>query len=184
MAGEEMEALAARYAGRAVRSAFIYTREAHPGENFDFHSSMDDKRANARAFKEHSDIKRQILLDSLDGGAHRAYGTAPNMTWIIGRGGFVFYKAAWTAVKDVEEALINAVDFQENRIKNEWVPFYSERAAWSYRAPDKFKEGLEMAGPKAVGDYAALAAKRNAAQKADPEAMRIVPGNFYKPGED
>jgi hypothetical protein len=32
MAADAMEELAGRYAERAVRSGFIYTREAHPGE--------------------------------------------------------------------------------------------------------------------------------------------------------
>ena len=41
-----MEDLHARYADRAVRSVFIYTHEAHPGENYRHHTSMDDKRAN------------------------------------------------------------------------------------------------------------------------------------------
>ena len=67
MASEAMEDLAQRYADQAVRSVFLYTREAHPGENYRHHTSMDDKRAVARAFKEHSNIKREILLDDLIG---------------------------------------------------------------------------------------------------------------------
>ncbi len=176
-----MEDLADRYADQAVRSVFIYTREAHPGENFRHHTSMDGKRANARAFKERFGVRRQILLDGLDGGAHQAFGSAPNMTWIIGRGGFVFYKAAWTALGDVEEALEGAIDFQTNRIKNQWVPFYTERASWSPRDRKKFMAGLEQAGPQAVADFKGLSEKRAAAEKADPEAIPVIPGSYYKP---
>jgi hypothetical protein len=184
MAAEEMEDLASRYADRAVRSAFIYTREAHPGENYRHHTSMDDKRANARAFQEHSGIKRQILLDDLDGTAHHTYGQVPNMTWIIGRGGFILYKAAWTGARDVESGLLQALDFQENRVQNKWLPFYSERAAFSYRDMSKFKEGLERAGPQAVSDFAGPSAQQRTAAETDPEAIPSVPGNFFKPGTD
>ena len=87
MAAEAMDAFTDRLADRAVRSVFIYTREAHPGENYRHHTSMDDKRRNARAFQSHSKVKRQILLDTLSGDAHQGYGILPNMTWIMGRGG-------------------------------------------------------------------------------------------------
>src|SRR5260370_39434403 len=90
-----MEALADRYASRAVSSVFIYTREAHPGENYRYHTSMEDKRRNANAFREHSKIRRRILLDDLAGTAHHAYGLLPNMTWIIGRGGRFSLNLLW-----------------------------------------------------------------------------------------
>ena len=101
MAAAAMEDLAQRYADRAVRSVFVYTREAHPGENYRHHTSMADKRARARAFKEHSKARRPILLDDLEGTCHRAYGLLPNMTWIMGRGGLVLYKGSWTGVEDI-----------------------------------------------------------------------------------
>ncbi len=181
MAAEGMEDLADRFADRAVRSIFIYTREAHPGENYRHHATMDDKRANANAFKAHSGIRREILLDGLDGAAHRAYGELPNMTWIMGRGGFIHYKSSWTGVADVEKALVQVLDFQENRIKQKWVPFYSERSAWSTRSPELFQQGLERAGPQAVADFEVIAKARRASAAAKPDAMPVIPGNFYKP---
>lgn len=176
-----MDDLADRYADRAVRSVFVYTREAHPGENYRHHQSMDDKRANARAFIGHSNVRRQILLDELEGAAHHAYGLLPNMTWIVGRGGFIHYKSSWTNAADVEDALVNVLDFQENRVKHQWVPFYSERSAWSTRDQAKFKEGLERAGPQAVEDYDRML-KANAAKRTapSPDVAPRVPGNFYK----
>jgi len=133
MAAESMERLADHCTSRAVRSVFIYTREAHPGENYRHHRSMDDKRRNARAFVEHSRLRRQVLLDDLQGSAHRAYGLLPNMSWIVGRGGLIHYKSAWTGSDDVADALEAALDFQADRAKNQWVAFYSERIAWSTR---------------------------------------------------
>src|SRR3972149_11186116 len=113
-----MDRLTDQLADRAVRSVFIYTREAHPGENYRHHRSMEDKRSNARAFLEHSKVRRQILLDDLEGTAHRAYGLLPNMTWIVGRRGVVHYKSAWTSAADVADALEGGLDFSANRAKN------------------------------------------------------------------
>ena len=174
-----------RFTDRAVRSVFIYTHEAHPGENYRHHTSMDDKRANARAFVEHSGIKREMFLDDLKGTAHRTYGSLPNMTWIVGRGGFIHYKSTWTSTADVEDALVNVLDFQENRIKHQWVPFYSERSAWSTRPSDKFRQGLERAGPQAVSDYDAMI-ERNKGKRAAPseDLPPRLPGNFYKTEEE
>lgn len=185
MAAESMDELADRYATRAVRSAFIYTREAHPGENYRHHRSMDDKRANARAFAAHSHVRRQILLDGLDGAAHRAYGLLPNMTWIVGRGGFIHYKSAWTSASDVADALEAVLDFQANRVARKWVPFYSERIAWSTRDQEKFKEGLVRAGPQAVADYDRMLKAAGASRAAPSEDIGPrVPGNFYKSEEE
>ena len=52
---------------------------------------------------------------------HRCDGLLPNMTWIIGLGGFIHYKSSWTSPSDVESTLEAILDFQTNRAKNEWV---------------------------------------------------------------
>ena len=153
MAAEAMDAFTDRLADRTVRSVFIYTREAHPGEHYRHHSSMDDKRSNARAFQKHSNVSRQILLDDVEGTAHQGYGILPNMTWIIGRGGVILYKGAWTGVEDVEDAYNSLMDGQARRIDDQLVPFYSERFSWRTRDDAKFISGLERAGPQAVSDF-------------------------------
>ena len=148
-----MDDLADAYADRGVSSAFIYTREAHPGENYRHHSSMDDKRANAEAFVEHSKVRRPILLDTLDGAAHLAYGLLPNMTWILGRGGVVHYKGAWTAASVIASALEATLTGLELRSGGGVVPMYEERLSWRESDPDAFRAGLERAGPQAVSDF-------------------------------
>lgn len=148
-----MEDMAVRYADRSVRSVFLYTREAHPGENYRHHGSMDDKRHHARALKAEFDFRRRILLDDLAGTAHRAYGMLPNMTWIIGRGGVIHYKAAWTDPADVEAALNATLDGLGRRTKDKLLPFYAERWAWRTRDDEKFRARLVNAGPQAVADF-------------------------------
>jgi hypothetical protein len=148
-----MEDMASRYADRAVRSVFVYTREAHPGENYRHHATLDDKRHHAQAFREHNSIARDILLDDVGGTAHRAYGMLPNMTWIIGRGGVIYYKAAWTDVTDLEAALAATLDALARRGDEPIAPFYAERLSWRVRDTEAFRRQLEIAGPQAVSDF-------------------------------
>ncbi len=98
-------------------------------------------------------IKRRILLDDVEGAAHQAYGTLPNMTWIFGRGGLVLYKAAWTDPIDIEQSLNHCIDGLERRVKGDKMPFYSERLSWRVRDDDTFRELLERCGPQAVTDF-------------------------------
>ena len=148
-----MDAIADRHADRAVSSVFIYTREAHPGEIYRHHATMDDKRHHARALRDVVGIKRRILLDDVEGAAHRAYGTLPNMTWIFGRGGLILYKAAWTNAQDLEESLKHSLDGLERRVKGDKLPFYSERLSWRVRDDNTFRAMLERCGPQAVSDF-------------------------------
>ena len=148
-----MDDLADRYAPRGVTSVFLYTREAHPGENYGFHRNMEDKRRNARAFIDHSQVRRPVLLDDLEGPAHHAYGLLPNMTWIIGRGGVILYKADWTDARDVQHALDWTLDHLARRAKDNLRPLYSERIGWRGTDHDAFRAGLERAGPQAVRDF-------------------------------
>lgn len=148
-----MDKMAEKYADRAVSSVFVYTREAHPAENYGHHSCMGDKRSNARAFAEQFEVKRPILLDSLEGRAHLAYGILPNMTWIIGRGGLIHYKAAWTDTAHIETSLLKILENQERRRKEELSPFYCEMLEWRDRDAEGFDRGLERAGPQALEDF-------------------------------
>ena len=148
-----MDDIAARYADRAVRSVFLYTREAHPGELYRHHTTMDDKRDRAQALRDVVGIKRHILLDDMVGTAHHGYGMLPNMTWIFGRGGVILYKAAWTDPVDVESAIKAALDGLSRRVRGDQLPFYSERLAWRVRDDETFRKLLERCGPQAVSDF-------------------------------
>ena len=82
-----MNDIAERYAADDVGSIFLYTHEAHPGENYPHHTSLAQKYDHARALRDELGVSRPILVDSLDGACHRAYGSMPNMTWIFSRAG-------------------------------------------------------------------------------------------------
>lgn len=148
-----MDKMAEEFADRAVNSVFIYTREAHPAENTRHHRSMDEKRSNARAFRKALNVRRPILLDSLEGDAHRAFGMLPNMTWIIGRGGVIHYKAAWTDASHIAQAISKILKNQEDRIEKGLTPFYCETLSWRVRDGEGFDRGLERNGPQATEDF-------------------------------
>ena len=148
-----METLTSKYADRAVRSVFVYTREAHPGEIMRHHGSMDDKRHHAGALRDQFGVTRQILLDDFDGTAHKAWGMLPNMAYIIMRGGLIVYRAAWTDATDIENALEVALDAGARRVAEKLSPFYSERLGFRPNDMEKFRTGLEKNGPQAVSDF-------------------------------
>jgi len=97
---------------RALRDEFpdvefivVYVREAHPGERLGQHKTFEDKcraaRRLPRKYKEH----RRILIDSLDGAMHRAYGAMPNVVYVINPEGIVHYRCDWTHVEGLHRAL-------------------------------------------------------------------------------
>jgi hypothetical protein len=152
-----MDALAADFAARGFDSLFVYTREAHPGELMPHHTSFEQKLAHARRFRDEQSVRRRILVDSLDGVCHRAYGALPNTTWVILRGGTIAYKAAWTDATDVRLAMENVARIADlRRLGGRLAPFWTERLGFRVVDQAAFNAGLERNGPKAVAEFAAF----------------------------
>lgn len=143
-----------RYAADGVGSVFLYTHEAHPGENYPHHTSMAQKFDHAWALRDVLGVTRPILVDSLDGACHRAYGSMPNMTWIFSRAGLPLYKSDWTDANSVENALIYLLDLvKRRRNKERLAPFRVERLDYRDSDREAFYEGLARSGPKAVQEF-------------------------------
>lgn len=90
---KKMADLVQAHANVAFR--ILYVREAHPGGTLGKHHSEADKRANATALVEQDGEGRDIIVDTLDGSAHRAYGGFPNSVFIINSNGCVLYFSDW-----------------------------------------------------------------------------------------
>ncbi|CAA9560873.1 MAG: hypothetical protein AVDCRST_MAG59-2575 [uncultured Thermomicrobiales bacterium] len=134
---------------------FLYTREAHPGEHFPAHRTFAQKLAHARAFRERFAVERPILVDDLAGTGHQLYGLLPNMTYLIGRGGRVLFRADWTDGATVEAALAYLRGARDRRRDGlRLKPFYAEFAGYRWSDQAAFDAGLELAGPQAVADFA------------------------------
>ena len=149
-----MNALAKKYVDRNVGSIFLYTHEAHPGENYPHLTSMEQKLRHAEDLRDKLGVTRPILVDALDGACHRAYGSMPNMTWIFNRAGRPIYKSDWSDASSLANALDYFLEVQaRKKNKERLAPFHVERL--DYRDLDRaaFFEGLERSGPKAVQEF-------------------------------
>ena len=149
-----MNALAEKLADQKVGSIFIYTHEAHPGEIYPHVISMEQKFKHARDLRDRLGVSRQILVDSLDGACHRAFGSMPNMTWIFNKSGTPLYKSDWTDTTSVELALEYLLQVGERRRNRERLtPFRVERIDFRVQDQDAFYKGLERNGPKVVQEF-------------------------------
>jgi hypothetical protein len=145
--------MADRYAVHGVSFAFLYTREAHPGENYPRHTSLEQKLATAQDMVKRFHIKRPVLVDDLDGPVHHAYGLLPNMTYIVSGGGTVMYRAAWTDERTIEIALQQFV-FERGRRGRPLMPYYVEWAPSRVVDRSPFMEGLmSIPGPRAAREF-------------------------------
>ena len=149
-----MDAIADRFSGHGVGSIFLYTHEAHPGEYYPHLTSMDQKYAHARDLRDKLGVSRPILIDSLDGACHRAYGSMPNMSWIFTRGGLPIYRSDWTDENRVENALKYFLDLVNRRRSGERVVGFNVQRL-DFRTQDQagFMGGLERNGPKAAREF-------------------------------
>jgi hypothetical protein len=163
--------MARDYADKGFGFVFLYTREAHPGENFPAHKTMEQKLSHAQAFKEQFQIARSILVDDLVGTGHKLYGMLPNMTYIVGRGGKVLFRADWTDPPTIETAIRYIQNARARRREGlHMAPFYAEIVGYRWNSPAKVMEGLNRAGPKAIEDFE-RAMERT--KKAGPRPGRI-----------
>jgi hypothetical protein len=154
MAAPSLDEIANHFAGRGVGSVFIYTHEAHPGEHYPHLTSMEQKFRHARELHEVLGVSRPILLDSLDGACHRAYGSMPNMSWIFTGAGVPIYKSDWTDARSIANAIEYFLDVSDRRrAKERLAPFRVERLDFRNHDPEAFFEGLERNGPKAVREF-------------------------------
>jgi hypothetical protein len=146
--------MARAFAPKGIKFLFLYTREAHPGENYPAHRTFEQKLAHARAFKAEFKTDRPILVDDLVGTAHKLYGSLPNMTYLVSRGGRVLFRADWTDPPTIEFAINYVLNSRARRREGlRLAPFYAEFVGYRWNDPAKFQEGLVRAGQQAVDDF-------------------------------
>jgi len=154
MASEAMNAAADRFASQGIGSIFLYTHEAHPAEHYPAHRSMTDKFRAARALRDVYGVTRPILVDTLAGDCHQAYGGYPNMTWIFSRTGTIVYRSNWTYTPSVIDMLDYLLNLEDRRKNHERVaPFFVERLEYRTIDREAFFAGLRRNGQQAVDDY-------------------------------
>lgn len=115
-----MEALATKF--DHVDSAVLYVREAHPGALVPTHATYEDKAECAARLKEADGETRTVLIDTLDGDAHRAYGGMPNAVYIIDKHGLVRFRSPWNNPTATRKALTALTSGREATVKSYFKP--------------------------------------------------------------
>ena len=119
-----------------------------------WHDSFQRKLAGAQLLRDEAGIRRDILVDDLAGTVHFAYGLMPNMTWVIGRGGRIAYKADWTSAANVEAFLERFLAARGEHPPGT-MPVMYESQQIEFRFPDRkrFMQRLLRNGPRAVAEF-------------------------------
>jgi hypothetical protein len=155
--------MAKEFAPDGIQFIFLYTREAHPGDNKLHHSSMEQKLQYARDFTEMWNVERPMYVDDLDGPVHRAYGTLPNMTWIINSAGHIVYKADWTDKRTVRAAVEQLVAERDLQLARTRITPYNVYWQPNRENPTaEFVGGLyDVSGERAVTEFIAAQRETN-----------------------
>lgn len=145
-----------KYRPRGFEFFIIYTREAHPGENYPHHGSFADKLGCARRLRELDQVAEvPILVDDFGGATHTAYGELPNMVYLIERGGRIVYKSDWTDALEIDEMCASLVRL--DAMKSNKQPIIrqgvSQRLHWIPMDPGHRERIYRRSGEKAIRDY-------------------------------
>lgn len=144
-----------KYRSKEFEFFIVYVREAHPGENYPHHTSLERKLTHGRKLRELEGVKIPILVDDLQGTVHRAYGLLPNMIYLIDREGIVVYKSDWTDAHELDGMCESVIRLDE--MKAQQVPIIrkgvSERLHWIPMDPNHRERIYRRSGEKAIKDF-------------------------------
>jgi len=93
----------------------VYVREVHPGRRRPAHQDMTTKLVLAGSLKEDYGESRPVAVDTLEGDMHRAYGSLPNMVYVLNPDGEVVYRCDWLSVPELDKVLAKRPETQTNQ---------------------------------------------------------------------
>lgn len=93
----------------------VYVREAHPGRRRPAHRDLAQKLALAGSLKEDYGESRTVVADTLNGDMHRAYGSLPNMVYLLNPDGEVVYRCDWLSVPELDRVLAQRPKWEANQ---------------------------------------------------------------------
>lgn len=97
-----------------IHFLLLYVREAHPGGRTKQLTNFAEKMVNAKATSKLYNENREVLVDTIDGFAHRQYGSMPNMTYVIGKDGMIKFRANWTNINALKKVLLDPNKVESN----------------------------------------------------------------------
>lgn len=94
-----------------IEFCYLYTREAHPGQNIVPHESMDDKRRLAQRLQDEERLTFPLVIDDIEGSTQRAYVDPHfnNPVFLVNRAGVISYKSAWLDSSELPQVLEDQV---------------------------------------------------------------------------
>jgi hypothetical protein len=140
--------------GTRVQFLTVYVREAHPGENYPHHTSLEQKMRHAQDWVTQDKIPWGVAVDSIDGATHRVYDEMPNSVYLIDRTGRVAFRALWAGQEGLLrrslEELLGRESAGEDPVvlgekENHVVPFIHGAA--------EFERSVGRGGSKAKEDF-------------------------------
>ncbi len=151
-----LSALYRQYRELSFAFFIVYTREAHPGENYPHHVSAQQKLGQARELRRLERVDDMpILIDDIDGTVHSAYGQLPNMVYLIDRDGVIVYKSDWTDSHEIDGMCQSLA--RRDRMESENLPIIrqgrSQRLHWIPMEPAHRERIYRRSGAKAIEDY-------------------------------
>lgn len=95
-----------KFQTKNVQFLVIYTRESVPGgKRYQRHTSFKQKLAYARDLQREEGIKFPVVVDTLEGDAHRTYGLWPSPLYVVNKEGLIVYKSSWLIPEELEGML-------------------------------------------------------------------------------
>jgi hypothetical protein len=104
-----MKQLYARWSDQ-IHFLDVIVRQAHPGPNAPVYHTFEQKLADARQYVEEERIPWVLLVDDLEGTAHRQYGGLADPTYLIDADGRVSYYNMWTYAPALHQAIEALLD--------------------------------------------------------------------------
>ncbi len=78
-----------------IAFVMLHVREAHSGERYDQPESFAMKLEHARALKRRDRLPWPVIVDDVDGTAHRMLDEKPNAVYLTDRSGRIVYRGLW-----------------------------------------------------------------------------------------
>lgn len=151
-----MNALFEEFDPKGISFYLLYAKESHPAENYPHHTSLEQKMRHARDFQRLEKPLFPIIVDSLEGDTHRAYGPWPTSLFVIHRSGMLIYRTNMTNPVSLGTYLEQLTEW--DRLEREYpgdVPHigYSECLMRQHADEAEHERVYRQAGPKAFEDY-------------------------------
>ena len=109
----------------------VYCREAHPGGRFPQCATYEERLAHAREFRQRHGAKYTIVVNPIDNSIQEAYGSLPNMAYVIDKRGLIAYRANWVRPTEIADVLRGLWEREEQRaLGMKLQPVYSERVTY------------------------------------------------------